>query len=669
MDTKLTRLAINTIKMLAVDAVEKANCGHPGMPMGAADYAFILWNQYLRYNHQDPNWPNRDRFVLSSGHGSMLLYALLHLAGFDMSLGDLKQFRQWESKTPGHPELGCAPGVEATTGPLGQGVGNAVGMAISAAMMAQRFNREDFQPIDHYVYAIVSDGDLMEGISSEAASLAGHLGLSKLIFIYDDNHISIDGETEFTFTEDVAKRFEAFGWFTQRIDGHNHSEIMQALEHARKQKQKPSLILARTHIAKDAPNKHDTSEAHGAPLGAEEVAATKKALGWPLEPSFYVPDEVRKLFSSRTLELQKEYQKWQQEFYEWRQKHPELADLWDVYWMKKVPQNLFQTLCESLPQMPSATRVISSELQQKVAKLAPSLVGGSADLNASTKTFIQGSGLVTSRDFGGRNFHFGIREHGMASIMNGIALYGSFVPFGSTFLIFSDYMRPSIRVAALSKLQGIYIFTHDSVFLGEDGPTHQPIEHLGSLRLIPNLAVVRPADSLECAAAWHIALSRKQGPTAICLTRQKIPALERDPEFRPENVLRGGYIVCEASVAIPDLILISTGSELHLAIAAKKNFDQNGIKTRVVSMPCVEIFAEQDEEYRKSILTPHIPMAVIEAAQCDLWHRWIGSNGLTIGIDRFGASAPDKVIAEKFGFTLPQITQQIEDWFNHNRHL
>lgn len=662
LDSALTHKAISTIKTLAMDAVQKANSGHPGMPMGAADYSFILWNQCLRYSAAHPDWPNRDRFVLSAGHGCMLLYSLLHLAGFDLTLDEIQNFRQWKSKTPGHPEVGLTPGVEATTGPLGQGVGNGVGMALAAKMMEARFNREDFSPIDHYVYAIVSDGDLMEGVASEAASLAGHLKLSNLIYIYDDNHISIDGQTEITFSEDVAKRFEAYGWFTQKIDGHAHEQIIQALDQARAQNQKPSLILARTHIAKDAHSKQDTAASHGAPLGEEEVQKTKENLGWPKDQSFLVPNDVRELFQKRTLALEKEYQKWREGFSLWREKHPDLAKLWDAHWNREIPSNLYEELCQSLPSMPNATRSISSEIEQKVAEKIPGLVGGSADLASSTKTNIKNSSCVTAKDFSGRNFCFGIREHGMGATLNGLALYGGWIPLGSTFLQFSDYMRPSIRLAALSDLQVIYIFTHDSIFLGEDGPTHQPIEHLGALRLIPNLTVVRPADALECAAAWQIALSRKKGPTAFSLSRQKLPYIERDQNISPNDILKGGYIACGSEIAKPQAILIATGSELYLAAETHKALQSKGISTRVVSMPCLEVFVEQDQTYQQEVLSTEVPTAVIEAAQTDLWHKWIGKNGLAIGIHQFGASAPAQALAENFGFTTTQITQRIQAW-------
>jgi transketolase len=662
MEPKTARLAVNTIKMLAVDAIEKANSGHPGLPMGAADYAFVLWNRYLRYSAQKPLWPNRDRFVLSGGHGSTLLYSLLHLAGFDLALDELKNFRQWGSKTPGHPEFGETPGVEATTGPLGQGLGNGVGMAIAAKMMASRFNRNDFSPIDHRVYVIATDGDMMEGVASEAASLAGHLKLSNLIVIYDDNRITLDGPADWSFSENVPKRFESYGWATQSIDGHDHAQIARALDKARATTDRPSLISARTHIGEGAPHKHDTSEVHGSPLGPEETKGTKEALGWPLSPTFLVPAEVRALFAERSAALENERKSWEEGLARWRKNHPDLSELWNAHWEKRVPDDLYARLLETLPKMPNATRSAGGEIYQTTAELVPALIGGAADLVSSTKTEIKKSTALSAADFSGRNFHFGIREHGMGAIQNGLAQYGSFIPLGSTFLVFSDYMRGSIRLAALSKLQTVYVFTHDSVFLGEDGPTHQPIEQLSALRLIPNLAVVRPADSLECAGAWEIALSRKKGPTAICLTRQKLPSIERDRGVTPQEILKGGYIVAEASGLHPEVVIAATGSELHLAIGAKKLLDAKGIATRVVSMPCLEAFAGQSDEYRNRILPRDVRAVAIEAGSTDLWHKWIGKEGLGIGMERFGASAPDTVLAEKFGFTAPQIANRIEGW-------
>ncbi|MFH1016702.1 MAG: transketolase [Pseudomonadota bacterium] len=667
MTVNLEKLCANTIRMLAVDAVERANSGHPGLPMGAADYTFVLWNRFLRYSASDPKWPNRDRFVLSAGHGSMLLYALLHLAGFGVTLEDLKSFRQWESRTPGHPESFRTPGVEATTGPLGQGIGNAVGMTIAAKMMAARFNRPDFAPVDHRIYALAGDGDMMEGVSGEAASLAGHLGLENLTVLYDDNRITIDGSTDLAFSEDVAKRFEAYGWGTRRIDGHDRAQIAAALEEACAETGRPQLILARTHIGFGSPHRVDTSKAHGTPLGKEEVEATKKALGWPLEPLFLVPEEVRGVFRARTLEVEGLRGKWEQGFAAWRAKYPDLAEEWDAVAARKVDPNLAAEFLKNLPPMPDATRNISGKLQQLVARACPSLVGGAADLNESTKTEILGSGTIRKGDFAGRNLAFGIREHAMGSILNGLALYGGWVPFGSTFLAFSDYMRPSIRLAALSRLAAIYVFTHDSVFLGEDGPTHQAVEQLGALRLIPNLHVIRPADSLECAAAWLLALRRSEGPSVICLTRQKLAAIERPGSLRFEEPLRGGYVVWGERVRKPAAILAATGSELHLAMGAARELGSRGFDVRVVSLLCAEEFDRQPEEYRREIFPPSIPTVAVEAGRSAFWYRYVGREGLILGIDRFGESAPDNVLAEKFGFTVPAVTARILDWLKQKR--
>ncbi len=662
MTADLDKLCANTIRMLAVDAVEKANSGHPGLPMGAADYAFVLWNRFLRYSASNPGWPNRDRFVLSAGHGSMLLYSLLHLAGFDVTLQDLKSFRQWGSKTPGHPESFRTPGVETTTGPLGQGIGNAVGMAIAEKMMATRFNRPDFAPIDHVVYALAGDGDMMEGVSGEAASLAGHLGMDNLILLYDDNRITIDGGTDLAFSEDVAKRFEAYGWFTRRIDGHDHAQIAAALTEARSMPGRPHLILARTHIGFGSPHRVDTSKAHGSPLGKEEVAATKKALGWPQEPTFLVPQEVHGVFRKRTEELEEVRRTWEKGFTAWRTQHPDLAESWDALRGKSCGRNLFEQLCKELPAMPDATRNISGKLQQIVAQACPSLVGGAADLNESTKTEILGSDLIRKNDFSGRNIAVGIREHAMGSILNGLALYGGWIPFGSTFLVFSDYMRPAIRLAALSRLQTIYVFTHDSIFLGEDGPTHQAVEHVSALRLIPNLFVLRPADSLECAVAWRMAMERSDGPSAICLTRQKVPGIARSSSSRPEDPLHGGYLVWGEKIRKPALILVATGSELHLALGAARELESRGLDSRVVSMLCAEEFERQPEAYKAEIFPDAVPVAAVEAGRSSFWHKYVGRDGLILGLDRFGESAPDGVLAEKFGFTIPAVTERILEW-------
>lgn len=656
---KQVELAVNTIKTLSIDAVEKASSGHPGTPMGLASISFELFARYLRHDPKDPAWMGRDRFVLSCGHASMLIYSMLHLSGYDLPMSELESFRQWGSKTPGHPEHTHTPGVETTTGPLGQGVGNAVGFALGARLKAARFG-EPFEPVR--VFALCSDGDVMEGVSGEASSLAGHLGLSNLICIYDDNRITIEGETELAFSEDVGKRYEAYGWFVQRIDGHDHGQIRAALDKALAEKDRPSFIVARTHIAHGAPNAKDTAEAHGAPLGKEEIALTKKAMGWDPDKHFHVPSEVKALFREREEDLRAERKAWDERFAAWRSANAQRASELDRFEARHVPEDLYAQLLAKLPQKDDATRNLSNAVQQVVAELVPSLVGGSADLAPSTKTLIKGSASVAAKSFEGRNLHFGIREHGMGAICNGLALSGGFIPYGATFLVFSDYMRPSVRLSALGELPCIWIFTHDSIFLGEDGPTHQPVEHVWALRLIPELAVVRPADALEVAAAWAIALSRKEAPTAFALTRQKIPSIARDAGFDPKDALRGAYVAREATGGAPDLVLLATGSEVHLAMGARERLEQRGRKVRVVSAPCLEVFAAQDAAYRDAVLPRGVRRVSIEAGVTDPWRRWIGEDGLAIGLDRYGASAPDKVLAQKLGFTVDAVTERIAAW-------
>ncbi|HEV8702032.1 MAG TPA: transketolase [Candidatus Polarisedimenticolia bacterium] len=673
----IARLAINTIKTLAIDAVEQAKSGHPGMPMGAADYAFFLWTRHLRFDPRDPGWPDRDRFVLSAGHGSMLLYALLHLSGFDLPLEEIKRFRQWESRTPGHPERGCAPGVETTTGPLGQGFGNAVGMAIAANMAAARFNVPDHPIVSHRIWVIASDGDLMEGVASEAASIAGHLALSNLTVLYDDNHITIEGDTELAFSEDVGRRFEAYGWSVQRIDGHDHDAITAALARAAGETSKPGLIVARTHIAQGSPGKHDTADAHGSPLGPDEAAATKKALGWPAAPPFLVPDEVRALFAARAEEGGRARQDWQRRFEAWSRAHPEKRALWDRYHERSVPEDLFERLLAAVAPAagaapasgalpgagkPEATRVTSGRVLQAAAELVPSLCGGSADLEPSTKTSIKGSPPISRASFAGRNFHFGVREHGMGAVLNGLALHGGPIPYGATFLIFSDYMRPPIRLAAMAGLQVVYVFTHDSVFLGEDGPTHQPIEQVPGLRLVPNLAVLRPADGLEVAMAWTVALRRRSGPTALVLTRQDVPPLKRAAGFDKDLPFRGGYILSEAGPQAGRVVLIATGSEVAPAQQAQEILAAGGIGSRLVSMPSPGHFLEQPEDYRRAVVPTGARAVVIEAARLTGWERVAGPEALLIGLERYGYSAPWKVIAEKLGFTGQGIAERVRLW-------
>ena len=656
---KQIELAVNTIKTLSMDAVEKANSGHPGTPMGLASITFELFTRHLRYDPKDPKWVGRDRFVLSCGHASMLIYSALHLAGYELTLDDLKSFRQWGSKTAGHPEHMHTPGVETTTGPLGQGVGNAVGFALGARLKAARFG-EPYEAIR--VYCLASDGDVMEGVSAEASSLAGHLGLDNLVVVYDDNKITIEGETDLAFSEDVGKRYEAYGWFVQRIDGHDHGQIRAALDRAAAEKGRPSFIVARTHIAHGAPNAHDTAEAHGAPLGKDEIAATKKALGWDPDAHFHVPAEVYALFAERAADNQKDKRAWEEGLAAWRKANAGKAEELDRFEACHVPDDLYDRLLAALPEKEDATRNLSNAIQQVVAEHVPSLVGGSADLAPSTKTLIKKGGSVAAKAFDGRNLHFGIREHGMGAVCNGLALSGGFVPYGATFLVFSDYMRPSVRLSALGELPCIWIFTHDSVFLGEDGPTHQPIEHVWALRLIPNLAVVRPADALETAAAWAIALGRRRAPTAFALTRQKVPAVPRDAGFDPKSVLRGAYVAKEATGGAPDLVLVATGSEVQLAIGARERLEKAGRKVRVVSAPCLEVFDAQDQAYRDAVLPPGVRRASIEAGVTAPWRSVVGESGLTIGIDRYGASAPDKILAQNLGLTVDAVTEKIAAW-------
>ncbi len=659
-DPMTEKLAVDTIKTLAIDGVEKAQSGHPGTPMGLADIAFELFAHHLRYDPKDPAWLGRDRFVLSCGHASMLLYSMLHLAGYELSLDDLRAFRQWGSKTPGHPEhIHHTPGVETTTGPLGQGVANGVGFALASKMKLARFGAP-FE--DARTYVICSDGDVMEGVACEASSLAGHLGLDNLVMIYDDNRITIEGETSLAFTEDVGQRYESYGFFVQRIDGHDRAAVRAALDAAAAEKGRPSFIVARTHIANGAPNAHDTSEAHGAPLGKAEIALIKKAMGFDPEQTFHVPEAVYGLFRERAEHLAAGRAAWQTKVETWRSANPGKALELDAFEAKTIPVDLYEQLLAALPAKEDATRNLSNAIQQKVAELVPGLIGGSADLAPSTKTLIKGGGSVGAGGFVGRNLHFGIREHGMGGVVNALALAGGFIPYGATFLVFSDYMRGSIRLSALGKLQTIWIFTHDSIFLGEDGPTHQPIEHVWALRIIPGLAVVRPADAMETAAGWALALARKDGPTAFSLTRQKVPALKRPSGFEPRTILRGAYVLEEASGGVPELVIVATGSEVGLAIGARAQLEAEGHKVRVVSAPCLEVFAEQDAAYRSEVFPAGVKMASIEAGITAPWRAWVGREGLAIGLDGYGASAPDKVLAEQFGLTVAQVTARMRTY-------
>jgi transketolase len=653
----LDELCINTIRTLAMDAVEKAGCGHPGMPMGAAPMAYALWTRFLRHNPQNPNWADRDRFVLSAGHGSMLLYALLHLTGYELSLEDIRQFRQWGSKTPGHPEHGLTPGVEATTGPLGQGFANGVGMAMAERFLAAYFNRPGHTIIDHYTYAIVSDGDLMEGVASEAASLAGHLRLGKLIYLYDDNHITIEGSTDLAFSENVPQRFEAYGWHVEQVeDGNDLNAITTALTRARIETDKPSLIRVRTHIGYGSPHKQDTADAHGSALGAEEVKLTKQALGWPLEPLFFVPPDALDQFRAAVGQGQAWQAAWQARFDSYAAAFPELASQWDRFLRGTLPAGWDKPLSElQFPEGGLATRQASGKVLNAIAASVPNLIGGSGDLAGSTETIIK-----NSKDFhldpAGRNLRFGVREHAMGSILNGMALHGGVRPYGGTFLIFSDYMRPAIRVAALTHLPVIYVFTHDSIGLGEDGPTHQPVEQLAALRAIPHLTVIRPADAAETCIAWKVALERRTGPVALILTRQKVPLIDRRRYPPAKLAAKGAYVLADAEANPARLLLIATGSEVSLALGAKKSLEEKGIGTRVVSMPSWELFAEQPRAYRDDVLPPSLRARLaIEAASPQGWREYVGDQGDVIGMTDFGASAPGGVLMEKFGFTVENI--------------
>lgn len=654
---KIEKLCINNLRMLAADMVEKAKSGHPGMPMGAAAMAFVLWTKFLRHNPVNPAWPNRDRFVLSAGHGSALLYALLHLTGYDLPLEELKNFRQWGSKTPGHPEFGHTTGVEVTTGPLGQGIANAVGMAIAERFLASYFNRPGFDIVDHYTYVIAGDGDLMEGVSHEAASLAGHLKLGKLVCLYDDNHISIEGSTDIAFTEDRAGRFDAYQWHVQRVDDGNDTEALAAaIRSAQAEKEKPSIIIVRTHIGFGSPNKQDSPSAHGEPLGAEEIKLTKKNLGWPQEP-FYIDDQVRDYFSRAVDNGESLEGKWLGLFNSYAGAFSDLADVYQQ-WIKGQPPEGWD---KNIPAFPAdekgmATRAASGTVLNAIAAGMPNIIGGSADLAPSTKTIIKGADDFAPGCYSGRNMRFGVREHGMGSIMNGMALSGGLIPYGATFLVFSDYMRPPIRMAAMMGLKVIYVFTHDSVGVGEDGPTHQPVEHLAVLRAIPGLTVIRPADANETAEAWRCAIGQVKGPTALILTRQNLPTLDREKVSPADGLSRGAYILLEAEGKEPDVILLASGSEVSLALGAANKLLGSGIAARVVSMPSWELFEAQPEEYRNNVLPPHIAARVaVEAGLTQGWHRYVGGKGRVVGIDHFGASAPAGVLFKEFGFTVDNI--------------
>ena len=654
---ELHLLCINTIRTLAMDAVEKARSGHPGAPMGAAAMAFVLWTEFLKHNPADPGWPDRDRFVLSAGHASMLLYSLLHLTGYEVSIDDLQSFRQWGSITPGHPEYGHTPGVEVTTGPLGQGFATGVGMAMAERFLAQRFNRPGHAIVDHNIFAIVSDGDLMEGLSHEAASLAGHLGLGKIVYLYDSNDISIDGSTSLSFTDDVGKRFEGYGWFVARVgDGNDLDQLRQAIR-AAVDSPLPALVQVKTHIGYGAPTKQDSASSHGAPLGPDEVRGAKQNLGWPVDESFAVPEAVRAFFGAAVARGKLAQRNWEDLFRSYQRRYPLDAAEFERTQAGELPEGWDAELpAFTADDGKVATRQASGAAINAIAPTLPELVGGSADLAESNLTDIKGESWFDSDGVAGRNIHFGVREHAMGAALNGISLHGGLRPFGGTFLIFSDYMRPALRLASLMGVTSIFVYTHDSIGLGEDGPTHQPIEHLASLRAIPGLVVLRPADANETVAAWRFAVGYRGGPVAICLTRQALPVLEQPDGARPP-VERGAYAVVEPGVGPPDLVLLSTGSEVHLCVDAAAELTGRGISTRVVSMPSWELFNAQDAGYRKRLLetSPAGARVAVEAASPMGWHRYVGEFGDIIGLERFGASAPGDVVLRELGFTVENV--------------
>jgi transketolase len=665
---------VNTIRFLAVDAIQKANSGHPGMPMGAAPMAHILWTRFLKHNPANPAWFDRDRFVLSAGHGSMLLYSLLHLTGYDLPLEEIKSFRQWGSRTPGHPERGVTPGVETTTGPLGQGFANGIGMAIAEAHLGARFNRPGLEIVDHFTYVITGDGDLMEGVSAEAASLAGHLRLGKLICLYDDNRISLAASTDLTFTEDQARRFEGYGWHVQTLEHGNDLEaIASAIACAKSETWRPSLIIVRTHIGFGSPNRQDTFEAHGSPLGENEVRLSKEMLGWPTEPDFLVPEEALQIFRQAVNAGVEAEGAWELLLSDYEREYPEMAKDFRLMANGILPQGWDSQLPKfQADPKGMATRVASGKVLNAIAPSLPLLLGGSADLNPSTNTALHGMGDFESPGlhpldrqgavggewgYGGRNIHFGVREHAMGSILNGMAAHGGSIPFGATFLAFSDYMRPALRLAAIMELHVIHVFTHDSIAIGEDGPTHQPVEQLAALRAIPGLVVIRPCDANETASAWQVALENRERPTALILSRHSLPILDRSVYAPAAGLRRGGYILYEPEGEMPELILIATGSEVSLALAAREELLAKKIRTRVVSMPSWELFDEQPREYRDSVLPPPVKARLaIEAGSPMGWRSYTGDGGDVIGVDRFGASAPGPVVMREYGFTVKNVT-------------
>ncbi len=659
----LEEKAINTIRFLSVDAIQKANSGHPGLPMGTAALAYALWTRHLRHNPSNPNWSNRDRFILSGGHGSMLLYSLLHLTGYALSLDELMKFRQWGSLTPGHPEYGLTPGVETTTGPLGQGFANGIGFAIAEAHLAAIYNRPDFPIINHYTYGVVTDGDLMEGVTSEAASLAGHLRLGKVIYLYDDNRITIDGSTDLAFTEDRGARFEAYGWHVLKVDdGNDVNAVDQAIQQA-KEDPRPSLIVCRTHIGYGLPTKQDTAAAHGSPPGDEELDAAKKALDWPIEPRFYIPEEVLDFFRKAKVQGSELENNWNGLFASYRAKYPdEAAEL-----KRRLSGDLAGNWEKEIPEFPAdpkgmATRAASGKVINALSSVIPELIGGSADLAPSNKTWIDGSPDFQADQYQGRNFHFGVREHGMGAVINGMAIHGGVIPFGGTFLVFSDYMRGAIRISALSHIPSIWVFTHDSIGVGEDGPTHQPVEHFAALRAIPNLVVLRPGDANEVAQAWAYAIRQREGPTVLALSRQSIPVLDRSLYSPAEGLQRGAYVLADIGDHDPEIILMASGSEVDLIIKAGERLAAEGKNVRMVSFPSWELFRRQEKSYQELVLNPKIKARLaIEAGVAQGWREWVGDMGVIISIDRFGASAPAGRIYKEFGLSIDEVIRKSEE--------
>ncbi|HIN05937.1 MAG TPA: transketolase [Dehalococcoidia bacterium] len=672
-DPQLDQFCVNTIRFLSVDTVQKANSGHPGAPMGAATMAYVLWDRFLKHNPEDPNWPDRDRFILSPGHASALLYSLLHLTGYDLPLEELKQFRQWGSKTPGHPEYRLTPGVEMTTGPLGQGFAGGVGMAIAEQWQAEHYNQPGHKIIDHHTYAIVSDGDLQEGVASEAASLAGTLRLGKLIYLYDDNDISIEGDTDISFTEDVAQRFQAYGWHVVGpINGMDAEAVDSAIRSAKEETARPSLIVCRTVIGYGSPNKAGTGSAHGEPLGQDEIRLTRENLGWPHEEPFTIPEEAKTYFRKAKERGRGYQQDWQTRMDAYRRDCPTESAQLEAAWNDVLPEGWDQVLEGMFNGADGqiATRNASAQVMNAIVSTVHTLIGGSADLAPSTRTILNDKGHFSAEERSGHNMHFGVREHAMGSIANGMALHGGAIPYTATFLIFSDYMRPAIRLAALMELRVVYVFSHDSIGLGEDGPTHQPIEQLLALRAIPNVVVLRPADATETAEAWKVALERRTGPTVLVTGRQNLPVLDRGTYAAAAGVQKGGYVLWQSpnSGDSPDVLLIGTGSEVHIALDAGKLLEEKGITSRVISLPSWRLFDSQTEDYRNSVLPPKVGARVaIEAGTTMGWERYVGNTGFTLGLSTFGASAPIGVLYEKFGLTPQRMAEEAEKQVKQNK--